>query len=227
MNPKPLTEPRVDMNKHILLADALAEQRANASPAGRIMYDGMIKHLIDASAVGNALKPGDRAPDFQLASADGRLLSSSEILAKGPAVLSFYRGAWCPYCSAELNALAEIASDIRAAGATLIAITPEAGGMALRTKVGRSLDFDILCDLDNTLALEFGLMFHVPDDVRQAYLARGIDFSKIYGNSSWMLPVPATYIVRRDGVIAHAYVNPDFRYRLEPREILVALADIA
>lgn len=215
------------MNKQFLLADALAEQRANASPAGRIMYDGLIKHLIDTSAIGNALKSGDRAPDFQLASADGQFVRSSEILSHGPAVLSFYRGAWCPYCSAELNALADIAPDIRAAGAVLIAITPEAGGVALRTKVGRRLEFDILCDLDNTLAFEFGLMFRVPDDVRQAYLARGIDFSKIYGNDSWMLPTPATYIVRRDGVIAHAYVNPDFRYRLEPREILVALAKIA
>jgi peroxiredoxin len=214
------------MNKHLLLADALAEQRAHASPAGRILYDGLVKHLIDSSAIGNALKAGDRIPDFQLASADGRFVTSAEILARGPAVLSFYRGAWCPYCSAELNALADIAAQIRAAGATLVAITPEAGGAALRTKVERNLDFDILCDLDNTLALECGLIFRIPDDLREAYLARGIDFAKIYGNNSWMLPAPATYIVRKDGIIAEAYVNPDFRYRLEPREILAALAKI-
>lgn len=214
------------MNKHLLLAEALAEQRAHASPAGRILYDGLVKHLIDAAAIGNALKAGDRMPDFQLASADGRLVTSRGLLALGPVVLSFYRGAWCPYCSAELNALAEISAQIRAAGATLVAVTPEAGGVALRTQVERHLDFDILCDLDNTLAMECGLMFRVPDEIRQFYLSRGIDFSKVYGNSSWMLPVPATYIVGRDGIIAHAYVNPDFRFRLEPREILVSLAKI-
>ena len=96
----------------------------------------------------------------------------------------------------------------------------------MRTKVDRNFDFEILCDLDNTLAREFGLMFRVPDDVRQAYLSKRIDFGRIYGSSSWLLPAPATYIARKNGVIAHAYVNPDFRYRLELREILTALAEI-
>lgn len=214
------------MSEKKSLTEVLAEQRAGASPRGRALYDALVKRLIDSGAIGAARKAGDSVPDFQLASADGRFVRSSELLARGPAVLSFYRGTWCPYCSAELNALAEIAPQIRAAGATLVAITPEAGGAALRTKVDRDLDFEILCDLDNTLALEFGLMFRVPDELRHAYLANGIDLGQIYGNSSWLLPTPATYIVRKDGVIAHAYVNPDFRYRLEPREILEALADI-
>ena len=170
------------------------------------------------------MKEGDAFPDFQLASADGRFVRRADLLAQGPAVVSFYRGAWCPYCSAELNALAEVAPHIRAAGATLTAITPEAGGAALRTKIDRGLDFEILCDLDNTLALECGLMFPVPDDIRAAYMERNIDFVRIYGNDAWLLPTPATYIVRRDGVIAMAYVNPDFRYRLEPGEIVKALA---
>ena len=202
------------------LAEALAAIRDNASEPGRARYDALVKHLIDNGAMEGALKEGDTFPDFQLPSAEGRFIRRADALAQGPAVISFYRGAWCPYCSAELNALADIAPQIRAAGAALFAVTPEAGGTAWRTKVDRGFDFEILCDLDNVLAMECGLVFPVPDELRQAYLRNGRDFSLIYGNDAWMLPTPATFIVRRDGVIARSYVNPDFRYRLEPSEIL-------
>jgi peroxiredoxin len=205
------------------LSEELAAIRDAANSRGRASYDALVKHLIESGAMENALKEGGIFPDFQLASAEGRFVRRADILAKGPAAISFYRGAWCPYCSAELNALAAIAPQIRDAGAALVAVTPEAGGTALRTKVDRRLDFEILCDLDNVLALQCGLVFPVPDDLRQAYLKNGRDFSIIYGNDAWMLPTPATFIVRRDGVVARAYVNPDFRHRLEPAEILNTL----
>jgi peroxiredoxin len=208
------------------LAGELAAIRDKASPSGREVYDRLVKHLIESGAIAGALKKGDEFPDFQLASADGRFVRRADLLARGPAVVNFYRGAWCPYCSAELRALAEIAPEIAAAGAMLAAITPEAGGRALRTKVDRGLDFEILCDLDNTLAHECGLMFPVPDEIRAVYLDRNIDFARIYGNEAWLLPAPATYVLRADGIIALAYVNPDFRYRLEPAEILKALATL-
>ena len=208
------------------LSEVLADLRAKASAAGRARYDALVKNLIDSGAIASALKVGDGMPVFQLATAEGRLARLQDILSNGPAVFSFYRGVWCPYCSAELNALAEIAPDIRKAGATLVAVTPEAGGAALRTKTDRKLDFEILCDLDNALAMECGLVFLVPEEIRAAYRAANIDFPKIYGNDSWLLPTPATYIVGRDGIIAHAYVNPDFRHRLEPGDILTALSRI-
>ncbi len=202
----------------------LAALRDTASPRARELYDKLVKQLMDSGATQGALKEGDTFPDFQLASADGRFVRRDDLLAKGPTVFSFYRGAWCPYCSAELNALAETAPQFQALGATLVAITPEAGGIALRTKVDRDFGFEILCDLDNILALECGLMFPVPDGIRIGNLERGIDFLRIYGNEAWMLPTPATYIVRPDGIIAKAFVNPDFRYRLEPQEIVGALS---
>lgn len=208
------------------LAEELTAIRDKASLRGREGYDRLVKQLTVSGATEGALKEGDEFPDFQLASADGRFVRRADLLARGPAVISFYRGVWCPYCSAELNALADIAPQIRAAGATLAAITPEAGGTALRTKIDRDLDFEVLCDLDNTLALECGLMFPVPDEIRAAYMERGIDFVRIYGNDAWMLPTPATYVVRRDGIIATGYVNPDFRVRFEPTEILKALVTL-
>ena len=206
------------------LTEALAAVRDKASARGRELYDALVKQLIESGATAGALKDGETFPDFQLASAEGRLVTRDAMLARGPAVFAFYRGAWCPYCSAELEALGEITAQLRAAGATLAAITPEAGGAAIRTKAERGFAFEVLCDLDNVLALECGLVFPVPEDVRALYKERGIDFVKIYGNDAWMLPTPATYVVRRDGVIASAYVNPDFRYRLEPAEILKSLA---
>jgi peroxiredoxin len=205
------------------LADRLAAIRDKASARGRAAYDALVKQLIESGATTGAPKAGDTFPDFQLPNTDGRFVTRDTLLARGPAVLCFYRGVWCPYCSEELNALADVAPHIRAAGATLAAITPEAGGTPLRTKVDRGFDFDILCDLDNVLALECALVFPVPDDVRELYLERGIDFVRIYGNDAWMLPTPATFILRPNGVIASAYVNPDFRYRLEPAEILKTL----
>jgi peroxiredoxin len=206
------------------LAERLAEIRARSRPQTTTRYDALVKKLIESGAMEGALKEGATFPDFQLASADGRFVRRADILANGPAVVSFYRGAWCPYCSAELNALAEITPQVQSAGASLVAVTPEAGGTALRTKVDRGLDFEILCDLDNVLAAECGLVFPIPDDVRKAYLENKLDLTQTYGNDAWMLPTPATYILRRDAVIAKSYVNPDFRERLEPTEILSALA---
>lgn len=205
--------------------DPLAEIRNAQSARGREHYDALVKHLVESGATTAALKEGATFPDFQLPTAEGRFVRRDELLAKGPAVFAFYRGVWCPYCVAELKALAKIARQIRAAGASLLAITPEAGGAALRFKVERQLDaLDIACDLDNVLALECGLVFPLTDDIRTAYLAKGIDFEKIYGNTAWMLPTPATYIVRSDATIAHSYINPDFRYRMGADEILNALS---
>jgi len=208
------------------LAENLAAVRERMGEQWDKLYDEIVKHLIESDAVSGALKEGDTFPDFQLASADGRFVRLADLLKNGPAVISFYRGRWCAYCSAELSALSEAAPRIRAAGATLVAITPEAGGTALRTKVDRGLDFDILCDLDNVLAMECGLVFPVPDSLRKAYMDIGRDFCMVYGNDAWMLPAPATFIVRKDGVVARAFVDPDFRRRMEPADILKTLEDL-
>jgi peroxiredoxin len=177
-----------------------------------------------AAGVGDsALKAGDACPEFALASAEGRIISSAQLLAKGPLVLSFYRGKWCPYCVTELEALREAAPDIAAAGASLVAVTAEDCGGALAAKRAHRMEFEILCDLENGLGLLFGLTYMVPPDFRDKYREVDIDFPLIYGNDSWFLPVPASYVIRPDGVIAHAYVNPDFRERLDPSVILDVL----
>ena len=192
-------------------------------PVWKARYDGLVRGLVEAGVGQNALKAGAPCPEFMLANAEGELISSSELFAKGPVVLSFYRGKWCPYCVTELDALKDAAQDIAASGATLVAVTAEDCGGALTAKRQRKLDFEILCDLENGLGLTFGLLFRVPPDFRDNYRGIGVDFPLIYGNDSWFLPIPATYVIDRDGRIRHAYVNPDFRERLDPQEIIAVL----
>jgi peroxiredoxin len=189
--------------------------------------DKLVQGLIDSGADAGALKVGDRVPDFMLPNADGKLVQSSQVFGKRPVVISFYRGMWCPYCSAELNALANVSPRLKEAGASIVAITPEIGGAAKKTKDERRLDFEILCDIDNGVAMEFGLMFRIPDDIQPAYLKIGKKLPLIYGNDSWMLPIPATYVVNKDGVVAHAYVNPDYRDRLDPEDLLPVVAKLS
>jgi len=197
----------------------LAALRARASEPLNALNDELVARLLAAETAGHALKVGDACPDIALPSAEGRFVRIRDLLAQGPLVISFYRGQWCPFCSAELEALHTAEPAIRSTGAALIAITPESGGVALKVKRERGLGFDILCDLDNGAALMFGLVFRLPAELEALFRNASFDLAKVYDNESWFLPIPATYIVGRDGIIAHAYVNPDFRYRLDPVEI--------
>lgn len=208
------------------LTDKLAEIRAKASEKITVLNDQLVARLVTAETAARALKAGDPCPDFALPTAEGGFARSLDLLKNGPLVLSFYRGQWCPFCSAELEALHIAEPDIRAKGAKLTAITPEAGGLALKVKRERNFGFDILCDLDNGVALSFGLVYRVPSELKEFFSSVRHDLSLIYDNDSWFLPIPATYIVARDGMIAHAYVNPEFRERLDPREIVRVLSTL-
>lgn len=210
------------MSKRPTLGDKLAARRVK-DPLWKARYDALVRHLKETGVGQAALKAGDTCPEFMLANAEGRLVNSVELLARGPVVLSFYRGKWCPYCVTELEALRDATPEIAASGGLLVAVTAEDKGGALAAKRDRNLDFEILCDLENGLGLAFGLLFRVPPDFRDNYREIGVDFPLIYGNESWFLPVPATYVIDRKGIIRHGYINPDFRERMEPGEIVSVL----
>lgn len=213
------------MTKRPSLAESLAKLR-DSNALWKARYDALVQSLRDADIGGGALRAGDTAPEFALANAEGQIVVSSDLLAKGPLVLSFYRGKWCPYCVTELEALREAAPDIAAAGATLVAVTAEDCGGALAAKRKHRLEFEILCDLENGLGLSFGLIYRVNDTIRGYYQEVDINFPLIYGNDSWILPIPATYVIDGNGIIRHAYVNPDFRERLDPAVILDVLKSL-
>jgi peroxiredoxin len=209
------------------LSDIMATLRQELSASARGLYDELVKHLTTAATAEGALKQGDTFPEFALPDLDGRFALLSELLERGPLVINFYRGRWCPFCSATVEAMSAAAPAIGAAGATVIGISPELGNLSFSENHAPKLNFRMLCDLDNGVALQCGLVFRLTDDLIADYIADGLDLAQVYGNGSWFLPIPASYIVMPDGRISRAYVNPDFRYRMDPEDILRAVVDLS
>lgn len=189
----------------------------------RALYDALVKRLTDLATAEGALGEGDVFPEFVLPDVEGGFALSSELLKPGPLVISFYRGQWCPFCSAAVEAMSAATPAIAAAGATVIGVSPELGHLSFAESCKRGLNFRMLNDLDNGLALQCGLLFRLTDEIIRDYRADGLDLAKVYGNSSWFLPIPASYIVLPNGNVSRAYVNPDFRYRMDPEDILQAV----
>jgi peroxiredoxin len=187
------------------------------------IYDRFVAQLRTAGIGSDAPSVGDRLPDFALPDASGRQISSRALLERGPLVLSFQRGRWCPWCRGEMQALQAQLSAINDAGGLLAAITPEVAGGAAATRRDLSLDYPVLCDVDSGVALAFGLVFRLNDEVRESYLSTGLDLTRLYGNPSWFLPVPATFVVDTGGTIRFAYVDPDFRVRADPGDVVKAV----
>ncbi len=179
--------------------------------------------LIATGAAGRAKKAGDKAPAFTLNDPEGKPVSSAALLAKGPLVLSFYRGVWCPYCNMELQALQAALPDFHALGAGLVAISPQTPVNSRKSVRQNKLDFPILSDTHNDVAAAFGLRFEMQDYLIELYQALKNDLPAFNGDASWTLPMPARYVIGQDGVILYAEVNPDYTRRPEPADMLPAL----
>ena len=208
------------------LAD-LAAQNAQKIPAeAQAVMARAGDDLAQLGIENNSLKTGDRLPEFTLTNAVGKSVKSTDLLARGPVVLAFYRGGWCPYCNLELRALQTALSDIQATGAQLVAIAPETPDNSLTTQEKNDLSFEVLSDVDNQVARELGLVFTVPEYLRPIYEQFGIDIVAHNGDENFELPVPATYIVTPQGEIVHHFVNIDYRQREDPERILAVLKQL-
>jgi len=179
--------------------------------------------LAQSGLVEQALKAGDAMPDFDLPEVGGGRIQLTDLLKNAPVVISFYRGGWCPYCNLEMQALQRALPDIEQAGGTLIAIAPELPEQAGQTRDKGNLTFPLLHDQDNALARKLGLVFTLPDILRPVYEGFGIDLQESQGNNRFELPVPATYIVRPDGVVGFAFIDVDYTARMEPARIVEIL----
>jgi peroxiredoxin len=179
--------------------------------------------LIASGQAERALKAGDRAPEFALPDAHGGTVRSADLLKKGPLVVTFYRGVWCPYCNMDLQAIEAAANDIRALGASLVAVSPQSAPNGRKSERQNALSFPILGDHGNAVADQFGLRFRLPDDLIAVYKGFGNDLAIVNGEDRWTLPMPARYVIRTDGVIAYAEVNPDYTRRPDPAELLPVL----
>src|SRR5271154_4790584 len=194
--------------------------------AGRELYDAKVEELQRTFPIGKALKTGDQAPDFALPNPSGRPVSLSRLLRGGAAVVTFYRGGWCPYCNLQLRAYQRALGEITALGGRVIAISPQLPDGSLTTAEMNELSFDVLSDVGNRVARSFGLVYALPDELRAALTSNGKALPGINGDDSWELPLPATYVIASDRKIALANIELDYRERLEPDAIVAALRSL-
>lgn len=172
-----------------------------------------------------ALKVGDKAPQFTLKNALGKKVKLSTLLKNGNVVLTWYRGGWCPYCNRALQDWQEVLAEIKAQGATFVALTPELPDYSLSTKEKHQLTFEILTDLNNEVASRYGLVFTLDENTAVRY-EKGFGLSAYNGNHLNQLPMPATYIINQKGVIVYAFVNADYTQRANTEEVIKKLKEI-
>ncbi|NEQ99364.1 MAG: AhpC/TSA family protein [Cyanothece sp. SIO2G6] len=176
--------------------------------------------LANSGIVDRSLKLGDMLPAIALLNATGQTVDIQALLANGPVVMTFYRGGWCPYCNLELRAYQQVLPEIKALGATLVAITPETPDNSLSTTEKNELEFEVLSDVGNQVARQIGLVFTLPKSLRPIYTSFGIDVPAHNGDQNFELPLAATYVINPDGTVIHAFVDADYTKREEP-EIIV------
>ena len=207
--------------------DAFKAEFARTAPTGRpTLYEAKIEELRASFALDRAIRTGEQAPEFTLPDQRGKGVSLATLLGSGPAVVTFYRGGWCPYCNIQLRAYQAMLPEMTALGARLVAISPQLPDGSLSTAEANELTFDVLSDVGNRIARSFGLVWSLSEELREALLSNNKGLPGINGDDSWELPVPATYVVARDGRVALAAVDVDYRNRLEPDAILATLRSL-
>ncbi len=206
----------LDDLKATLLA-SLPEDCASGLEQGR-------EQVIASYLEGRALKAGDRAPEVFFYDKSLNMVRLADLLDEKHLVLSFFRGVWCPYCELELKALQTITSEIEARNARLVAVSPELHKFTRSFLEANHIHYAAYSDLANKAAEGFGLEFTVPEGLRETIMAMNAGLAERYDNDcAWILPIPATYIIGKDGIIQHAFVEADFTRRMEPADILTEL----
>ncbi|KDC55140.1 peroxiredoxin-like family protein [Pseudoalteromonas sp. S3431] len=181
------------------------------------------EELIAQHIKDNALQIGQKVENFSLANHNGENVELADLLKKGPVIISFYRGGWCPYCNLELKALNDYLPQFKTQSAQLVAISPQLPDETLSTAQKNNLEFDVLCDVSNKVAEQFGLLFTLDERIQALYTQFGIDFEHYYGDKSFKLPLPATYVINQEGVITYAFLSEDYTLRAEPIDVMAAL----
>lgn len=204
--------------------DALKSSfEAKAPAAALAIMSRATADLIASGQAKRSLKAGDKAPAFALPDSEGAIVDSGALLETGPLMITFYRGVWCPYCNLDLQALEASANDIRNRSTSLVAISPQTQANSRKAQADLKLSFPVLSDQNGLTADAFGLRFHLPQDLLDTYKSFGVDLAAINGESSGALPMPARYVIGRDGVIAYAEVSPDYTQRPDPSVLLPVL----
>ena len=188
-------------------------------------FDRDAEALGASNAFDHALGLGANAPTFTLPDARGGEVALEHLLANGPVVLVFYRGAWCPYCNLQLAAFQSALADIEAAGATLVAVSPQTPDQSLTLAEQRALEFPVLSDSGNRVAREYGLVYASSQVNTETLRELGVELADFNGDDTNTLPAAATFVIGQDGRIRFASVSGDYRWRVGPEEVLAVLGD--
>ena len=202
---------------------AYREQSGRLRPQFTKVYDLLVARLgmLDRDEIGP--RAGERMPPFHLPDEKGNLVSLDSLLATGPAVISFNRGHWCPYCKLDLRSLAAIYGQIERLSARAVSIMPDSAGFTSGYAKENDLPFPVLSDIDLGYSLLLGLIFWVGDEISRLYQNVGIELEKYHGHSGHFLPIAAKFIVGQDGLVKARQIDVEFRRRMEPEEIIALL----
>jgi peroxiredoxin len=192
-------------------------------PGDLKVVEETIERLRAAQIAEQSLRVGETLPDFALPDPSGALVTSDELLDRGPLVLAFFRGGWCPYCPVALEGLESVRAEIEAAGASLVGVSPVRGPELQRVAEERKLGFRLLSDVDGRFSSLCGVRYEISEQHIAFYHRVGVDLASLHDGAGWTLPLPATYVVGQDGVIRYVFVDPDWAYRAEPEELVAAV----
>lgn len=201
----------------------LAPLIAELEPVSGAHYRRMTAFVERIGQLQRRARPGQRAPDFALPSHQGRTVRLSWLLGRGPLVLVFVRGIWCPYCRTQIRAMAEAAQVFAEAGIGIAVVTPEIGGRAAVLARDCGTPFPVLCDVGEGVALSYGCLYPVPPGERTFLRSRGLDLCESQGSGAWFLPLASVFGIGTDGRVTAVFGAADARVRPEPEEILAAM----
>jgi peroxiredoxin len=204
------------------LDEITANTRGLVQPERLAISERAVQELMLTGIEGRILPVGATAPEFKLKDSNGKWVRSAELLENGPVVVKFFRGRWCPYCMTELETWRDLYGQVRERGALLVAVGPQVERQSDFMAGQHGLQFPILSDAGNKVAEQFGLAYALPETMREYYRSILVNIPFVNGDQSWRLPLPATYVIAKDGTVLFAEAHADFRVRPEPEEVLTA-----
>lgn len=221
-----LAAPEETMSLAEETAALIAKSATMFNDEQKAIYKHAQEHIAASDILETALGVGDEAPMFELPDAHGTKVDLADVLKSGPAIVSFYRGAWCPFCNLEIRAMQRELASAEAAGVTLVAISPNTPDESLGLIDKADLTFSVLSDAENAVAKQFNLVYQMEEGLVDLYRDQGRDIAAMNDSEVWELPVPATYVIDRDGVIRYAFVDLNHRARAEPADVVAVAAGL-